>query len=318
MAYVLGIDLGTSSTKTLLLSEDGRTVAKATADYPLSTPQPNWVEQDPAAWWEAVCSTVRQVLAAWSGNPRDIAGVGLSGQMNGAVFLNAQGRPLRPAILWLDHRSVAECEWAQEQAGEAIRAAALNPPQPVYSAAKLLWVQRHEPEVWQQARVFLEPKDYVNFLLTGRLGTELTDASATLLLDLRTRQWAVEVWEPLGIRPDLLPELTEATAVIGEVTPTAAAATGLAASTPVVSGGADMACMAVGSGVVSPGVVSVTIGTAGHVTTCAPFVSEAGYNKIYPMCHAVPGQYFWLGCVFSGGLSLQWFRDALGQLEVTA
>ena len=318
MALVLGIDVGTSSTKALLLAEDGAVRGLGTAGYPLSTPHPRWVEQDPADWWSGTCEAVRRALDAASCDAGEVAVVGLSGQMNGAVFVDAKGRPLRPGIIWLDHRATDECRLMDERAGDALRASACNPPMPVYTAAKVLWVMRHEPDVWKAAAKFIQPKDYVRFRLTGTLGTDLSDASATLLCDLRRRAWATDIFEGLGVRPDLFPELAEPTAVVGEVTAEAADATGLAAGTPMVAGGADMACMVAGSGVVVPGVVSVTIGTAGHVTTCADHVSEAGYNCLWPMCHVVPGQYFWLGCCYTGGASLQWFRDALGGAEVAA
>jgi len=319
MPLALGIDIGTSSVKAVLVDEAGQIVARAVSrEYPLLTPRPQWVEQNPLDWWQATCETTRQILKQSSRHPSEVAGVGLSGQMNGAVYVDRQGQPLGPAPIWLDHRSVSECEWAESIAGEAIRGAALNPPQPVYTAAKLLWAARHDPDLFRQAHMFLEPKDFVRFRLTGTLGTDISDASATLLLDLLKREWAYEVWAPLGIRPDIFPPLARSIDLVGGVTSEAASGTGLVVGTPVVAGGADMACQAAGSGVVIPGVVSVTIGTAGHVTAAARHISDAGYNRIYPMCHVVPDQYFWLGCVFSGGLSYRWFRDALGEPEITA
>jgi xylulokinase len=309
MSFVLGIDLGTSSTKTVLLDENGNVVAHTSASYPLLTPQPHWVEQHPADWWRAVCETIRAVLADSPIRPLAVSAVSLSGQMNGAAFVDAHGNPLRPAPLWLDGRSTRECDEAQEKAGDLLRDLALHRLNPVNVLAKILWAQKHEPDVYAASHKVLIPKDWVRFKLTGQFASDVSDASVSAAFDLRKREWAWEILDALNVRHDLFPPVFESTAVVGYVTPPAAEETGLAVGTPVCAGGGDMACLAVGGGVIAPGVVSVTIGTAGHATTFAENVSDAAFNQLWPMCHAVAGKYFWLGCSYTGGASLAWFKD---------
>jgi xylulokinase len=315
MSFVLGIDLGTSSTKTVLLDESGNVVAQASASYPLLQPQPNWVEQNPADWWHAVCETIRAVLSISQLPNSSISSVALSGQMNGAVFVDAQGNPLRPAPLWLDGRSARECDEAQEKAGDLLRDRALHRLNPVNTLAKILWVRRHEPEVYAASHKVLIPKDWVRFKLTGQFASDVSDASVSAAFDLQRREWAWEILDALNVRHDLFPPTFESTAVVGHVTPQAAEDTGLPVGTPVCAGGGDMACMAVGGGVIAPGMVSVTIGTAGHATTFAEGVSDAAFNQLWPMCHAVPGGYFWLGCTYTGGASLTWFKENVLQAD---
>lgn len=292
-------------------------VAAASASYPLLTPQPGWVEQDPGAWWQAVCHVVHEVFRHLAArrpgfSPREIQGVALSGQMNGAVFVDGDGEPLRPAILWLDHRSQAECDWANERAAGLLRDRALHVLNPVNTLAKVLWAREREPETYRVARWALIPKDWARFRLTGEFATDVSDASATAALDLFTRDWSEAILARLEVRRDLFPPVLESPAIAGTVTAAAAEETGLAPGTPVCAGAADMAALAVGTGVIRPGVASVGIGTAGHAITFAEQVGDAGFNQVWPMCHAVPGGYFWLGCSFTGGACMAWLRSSLG------
>jgi xylulokinase len=309
MAYALGIDLGTSSLKAVLLDDQGSTVVTASADYPLLKPQPSWREQNPQDWWEALCQAVGEVLAGISN--ADVHGVAVSGQINGAVFVNPQGQLLRPAMIWLDQRAQAECDQVNEQVDDLFRRRAVVHLNPVITLGKVLWVRRHQPEIYAQARL-LAPKDWLNFRLTGELKAEISDASTTGAFDLYERCWSAEIQQRLGLKAELFLPLIESHEQVGQVTGEAAAATGLAVGTPVFGGGGDIPCMVLGSGVVAPGIVSVGIGTAGHATAYADSMDDAAYNQLWPMCHTLPGKYAWLGCTFTGGASLTWFRDVFG------
>ena len=310
MAYAIGIDLGTSSLKAVLLDDQGSTVAASSAGYPLLKPQPTWREQNPAEWWDALCRAVGECLESVSST--EVRGVALSGQINGAVFVDRQGDLLRPAMIWLDQRSQAECDRANELAGDLFRRQAVVHLSPVNTLGKVLWLQRHQPEIYDRAGALLAPKDWLNFKLTEMLKAEISDASTTGAFDLHERRWSTEIQERLGLKTELFQPLLASGAVVGEVTGEAAEATGLAIGTTVFGGGGDIPCMILGSGVIAPGIVSVGIGTAGHATVFADRVDHAGFNKLWPMCHAIPGKYTWLGCTFTGGASLTWFRDTLG------
>lgn len=314
MSLVMGIDLGTSSTKTIILDQEGMLVATACASYPMSTPRPGWVEQAPEDWWHAVCATIQESIASLPAPlaASDIKGVAISGQMNGAVPTDQSGVPLRPAILWLDGRSQAECDQANEKAERPLRERALTILNPVNTLAKILWIQGNEPDLYRASKWVLIPKDWVRFRLTGEMLSDVSDASVSGALDLYDRVWSGEILESVGVRDDLFPEVVESTAPAGLVTQSAAGATGLVAGTPVCAGGGDMACMAVGSGAIKPGIVGIGIGTAGHAITYAEDLHDGAFNQLWPMCHSVPDAYFWLGCSYTGGGSLSWFSEQFG------
>ncbi len=318
MALVMGIDLGTSSTKTVLMDDAGQVVSTASANYPLFTPQAGWAEQNPSDWWEALCDTSCQVIQDLktrhpSRSVHDIKGVALSGQMNGAVLVDAEGHPMRPAIAWLDGRSKRECDEANQQAGDLFRKHALQVLNPVNTLAKILWLRENEPDLYADARYALIPKDWGRFKLTGGFASDVSDASVSSAADLYKRDWSNEILDTVKVRRDLFPPVVESPTVVGEITAKAAEETGLAVGTPVCAGGGDMACMAVGGGVIKPGIVNVGIGTAGHALTFAEDVSDAAFDQLWPMCHAAPGKYFWLGCTYTGGGSLTWLRDRFGE-----
>ncbi|MDN5327139.1 MAG: xylulokinase, partial [Moorella sp. (in: firmicutes)] len=257
MPYLLGIDIGTSGTKALLVEETGRVVASAYKEYPLSQPRPGWAEQDPEQWWQAVVAAVREIWVKTGLEGREVAGVGLSGQMHGAVVLGANYQVLRPAILWCDQRTGAECTWMYEEIGEEkLYRWTGNPALPGFTAPKLVWLKKHEPEIYNQIRHVLLPKDYIRFRLTGELATEVSDASGTLLLDVAARRWSGEMLAALELPREWLPRVYESPEVTGQITPEAAAATGLPAGTPVVGGGGDQAAGAVGTGIVAEGLLS--------------------------------------------------------------
>jgi xylulokinase len=320
VSITLGIDVGTSGTKTLAIDERGNVLASASAEYPCAHPRPGWSEQDPELWWGATMATVAEVLARAGVKPDDVVGVGLSGQMHGSVFLDADGRVIRPALLWNDQRTGAECAEIESRAGgrAALVRMVANPALSGFTAPKLLWVRNHEPQNWDRVRQVLLPKDYIRYRLTGTYATEVSDASGTLLLDVANRRWSRELLSLLDIDPALLPPCYESPEVSATVSRTGAQATGLREGTPVVGGGGDQPAGAVGNGIVRAGVVSATMGTSGVVFAHA---REPGYDPLGRLqrgCHAVPGEWHVMGVVLAAGGSLQWFRNELGKAEIEA
>ncbi len=318
MSITLGIDIGTSGTKTLAINERGTILASASLEYPCDHPRPGWSEQDPKFWWDATVQTVKQVLASGQFRPEDVAGVGLSGQMHGSVFLDADGRVIRPALLWNDQRTAAECQEIEDKAGgrEALIRLVGNRAMTGFTAPKLLWVRRHEPEHWDRVKQVLLPKDYVRYRLTGTYATEVSDASGTLLLDVANRRWSHELLGKLQIDPAILPPCYESPEVSGKVSDLGSQATGLAVGTPVVGGGGDQPAGAVGNGIVRQGVVSATMGTSGVIFAHADELGFDPVGRLQRGCHAVPGAWHVMGVVLSAGGSFQWFRNELGKAEV--
>ncbi|MBE3070592.1 MAG: xylulokinase [Planctomycetes bacterium] len=320
MAYLLGIDIGTSGTKTLLVDHRGRIAASVTVEYPCYAPKPAWSEQVPEDWWQATVRSVRGVLAKARAKAADVIGIGLSGQMHGSVFLDKSGRVLRRAILWNDQRTGAECDEITRAAGGRRKLIAMvsNPALTGFTAPKILWVRKHEPKVYDRAAKILLPKDYVRFRLTGEFATEVSDASGTLLLDVARRRWSKKLLGLLKIDPALLPAVYESAEVSGGLSAEAARLTGLAKGTPVVGGGGDQAAGAVGNGIVRRGVISATLGTSGVVFAHADTVETDPLGRVHTFCHAVPGKWHVMGVVLAAGGSLQWFRNTLCQDLVAA
>jgi xylulokinase len=314
--YFLGIDVSTTGAKALLVDEKGGVTASATTALTLQTPKPLWSEQDPREWWKGTAASIRKALADAGAKARDVAAVGLTGQMHGLVLLDARRDVLRPAILWNDQRTGAECAEIERRVGrsELIREVG-NVALTGFTAPKILWVRNHEPEVYKKAKLVLLPKDYVRLRLTGEAAMDKADGSGTILFDLKARGWSRLVLEKLEIPAEWLPPTFEGPEVTGNVTPEAAAETGLAAGTPVMAGGGDQAAGAVGAGAVRPGVVSLTLGTSGVVfaTTEAPLVEPEG--RLHAFCHAVPGRWHFMGVTLSAAGSLQWYRDTLAPKE---
>jgi xylulokinase len=313
MAYLIGIDLGTSGTKTLLLDTRGRVVASATAEYPCLAPRPAWSEQDPAHWVRATGATVRACLA--QAPKGDVLAIGLSGQMHGSVFLDAAGRVLRPAILWNDQRTAAECDEITRLAGGRRKLIAMvaNPALTGFTAPKILWVRRHEPRVYERTVKILLPKDYLRYRLTGEFATEVSDASGTLLLDVRRRQWCKPLLSKLGIDAELMPRCHESPEVTGVLNAAGARLLGLPTGIPVVGGGGDNAAGAVGNGIVRRGVVSAGLGTSGVVFAHSDQVEIDPEGRVHTFCTTVPGQWHVMGVMLAAGGSLQWFRNTLCQ-----
>ena len=323
MQTLLGIDLGTSGVKAALFAaDDGRVVADAFFDYPLSHPNPGWAEQDPADWWQATLSAIRLCLAKGKlvgALPSMIKGVGLSGQMHGIVLLDEAQEVLRPCIIWADQRSDAQCRWMTERVGERnLIDYVSNPALTGFSAPKLLWVRDNEPAVFARTRTVLLPKDYIRYLLTGTVAMEISDAAGTCLLDVKHGVWSQEVLKAVELDPALFPPIVAAAAVAGTITSEVAALTGLPAGIPVAGGGADNACGAIGNGVVRPGLALVSVGTSGIVLahSTGPQVDRSGpIPRVHTFNHGVPNAWYLMGVTQGAGLSMRWVRDNIGLPE---
>ena len=320
MPHLLGIDIGTSGTKTLVCDEDGKVLATAMAEHPISSPRPGWSEQDPLDWWDATCKATRAVLKKARLKAGDVGGIGLSGQMHGSVFLGDGPKPLRPALLWNDQRTAEQCAEIESKAGgrEALIELVANPALTGFTAPKILWVRRHEPKVYARTKHVLLPKDYVRYRMTGEYATEVSDASGMLLLDVANRTWSDKLLGLLDIDKSLLARLYEAPEVTGTLSREGAAALGLKEGIPVVGGAGDQAAGAVGNGIVAPGIVSATLGTSGVVFAHSDSPTRDPGGRVHTMCHAVPGKWCVFGCMLSAGGSFQWLRNQLGAAEVAA
>lgn len=317
--YLLGIDLGTSGTKTVLFDTEGAVVASALEEYPMYQPQNGWAEQDPADWWNAAKNTIRTVLEKSGADPAAVRGLGISGQMHGLVMLDENGRVLRRSIIWCDQRTAEECREITEKVGaQRLIAITANPALTGFTASKILWVRNHEPELYARCRHILLPKDYVRYMLTGQFATEVSDASGMQLLDVPNRCWSKEVLEKLEIDESLLAKVYESPEVTGHVTGEAAALTGLAEGTPVVGGAGDNAAAAVGTGVVESGKALTTIGTSGVVFAHSDSVTIDPQGRVHTFCAAVPGCWTVMSCTLAAGLSLKWFRDNFCREEIQA
>ena len=320
MAVFLGIDIGTSGTKTLAMAENGSILATATEEYPLYSPKPGWSEQEPVDWWTASVKGVRKVMKTAKLKAADVAGIGLSGQMHGSVFLDKSGNVIRPALLWNDQRTAAECDQIEKLAGgrRALIKMVANPALTGFTAPKILWLRNNEPKNFAKTTQVLLPKDYVRYRLTGEFATEVSDASGTLLLDVVKRRWSKKLLGKLDLDAGLFPEVYESEDVSGVLSEIAAKEMGLNAGTPVVGGGGDQAASAIGNGIVRRGVVSATMGTSGVVFAHSDEVQVDPDGRLHTFCHAVRGKWHVMGCVLSAGGSLQWFRNQLCQQEIAA
>ena len=320
MAVFLGIEFGTSGTKTIAMREDGTILASATAEYPLMSPRPGWSEQNPDDWWDATIETVKKVLKTGKIKPDEVAGIGLSGQMHGSVFLDKQQNVIRHAILWNDQRTADECAEIETRVGGRPKLIEMvaNPALTGFTAPKILWLQKNEPKSYAKTTQILLPKDFVRLKLTGEFATDVSDASGTLLLDVRNRQWSKPLLEKLEIKSTLLPKVFESEDVTGTLTEAAAKLLGLKKGVPVVAGAGDQAAGAVGNGIVKRGIISATLGTSGVVFAHSDDVQIDPTGRVHTFCHAVRGKWHIMGCVLSAGGGLQWYRNQLAETEVAA
>lgn len=308
----LGIDVSTTGAKALLIDAQGQVVSSAVTPLHLSTPHPLWSEQDPHEWWAGTAASIRQALAQAGVSGDQVAAVGLTGQMHGLTLLDAQDNVLRPAILWNDQRTAAECAQMTERLGfERLLQLTGNRALTGFTASKILWVHNHEPDVYAKIAHILLPKDYVRFRLTGDYAVDKADGAGMQLFDLQKRDFSPEVLAALEIPAAWMPKTCEGPEVTGVINAAGAEATGLKPGTPVMAGGGDQAAGAVGSGAVEPGIVSLALGTSGVVfaATDEPYVEPEG--RLHAFCHSVPGMWHFMGVMLSAAGSLQWYRDTL-------
>ncbi len=307
----IGLDIGTSGVKGVAIRADGTVASGAISEYPLLTPRPGWAEQDPETWWAATITVLRHLLAKTTG--AHVAGIGLTGQMHGAVFLDDHGAVIRPAILWCDQRTELEAREMTAILGAArVIEITANPILTGFQAPKILWLRNHEPANFARVRHVLLPKDYIRYRLSGAFVSDVSDASGTSLFDVPNRRWATEIMDDLSLPRDWIPDVVESSQLAGEISAEGARETGLRAGTPICGGAGDQAAGAVGAGIVRPGVVSSTMGTSGVVFAYAdrPWLDPDG--RIHTFCHAVPGAWHVMGVILSAGGALRWLRDTLG------
>ena len=317
MKYLLGIDLGTSGTKTVLFSENGSVISSEMVEYPLYQPQNGWAEQDPQDWWNAAVDTIKSVVKNSGVSKDDIVGLGISGQMHGLVMLDENNRVLRPSIIWCDQRTAGECEEITERVGkERLISITANPALTGFTASKILWVRNNQPEIYKKCRKILLPKDYVRYMLTSVFATEVSDAAGMQLLDIKNRCWSDEVLSALEIDKGLLADCYESVEVTGKITKEIAELTGLSENTIVVGGAGDNAAAAIGTGVVCDNKAFTTIGTSGvvYAHTSEMVIDKSG--RVHTFCSAVPGEWLVMGVTQGAGLSLKWFRDNFCTSEV--
>ncbi|MEO6965622.1 MAG: xylulokinase [Acidobacteriaceae bacterium] len=309
----LGIDVGTGGTRAVLINASGKVVASRDAEHaPFQSAFPGWAEQDPEDWWRATQQSIRAVLAAAACKPADIAAIGLTGQMHGAVLLDVEGNVLRPSLIWCDTRSAPQCDWLHAKLGrERVIELTCNPALPNFTLTKILWVREHEPQVFARIAHILCPKDYIRFRLSGVYAMDVQEASGTLLLDVTHRRWSQSMAEASGVPMEWLPQLFESAEICANLSGPAAAETGLQAGTPIVAGAGDQGVGAVGMGILKPGSVSATIGTSGVVFAATDQPVRDPLGRLHTFCHAVAGRWHVMGVTQAAGLSLRWFRDAI-------
>ena len=304
----IGIDVGTSGTKTLVMDENGRVLRSATREYPLSVPQNGWAEQDPALWRDAAIETIREVLAAIDAS--GLKALGLTGQMHGLVCLDSSDNVLCPALLWCDQRTEAECGEITERIGaKRLIELTANPALTGFTSPKILWVRKNKPDVYAKIDKIMLPKDYIRYILTGENASDVSDASGTGLLNVAKRAWDGEVLSKLEIESSWLGKLYESPAVTGRISDKASALTGLPAGTPVVAGAGDNAAAAIGTGVARDGQAFITIGSSGVVFAHTSRMRSDSGGRVHSFCSAVPGEWHIMGVTLAAAMSLKWFRD---------
>src|SRR5215510_2015816 len=314
MTRLLGIDLGTGSVKAVVIDETTKILGVGSQEYPIDIPQPGYAEQEPEGWWRATFHAVRQALAE-AGNG-EIDAIGLSGQMHGVTLIDAKKEPIGPSIIWADQRGAGEVAEVIAAVGtDHLARIAGTAPAAGFMAPTLCWLKKHDPARLEHARACLLPKDYVRLRLTGEVATDASDASATALFDVRQRQWSNVIIEALDLPDHLWPNVFESADIVGALTRSAADALGLQVGIPVAAGCADQPAQAVGSGLIDPGIGSITIGTGGQVFAPlkTPPVDEA--LRLHIFCHAPADRWYVLGAMLSAGMSLRWLRDLLGMKD---
>lgn len=310
----LGLDIGTSGSRAVLIDENGKIIASETVEHaPFASPQIGWAEQDPRDWWRASVKAVRAVLANENIKAEEIGAISFSGQMHGSVFLDERGEVLRPALLWCDQRTEKQCIEITEKIGaEKLIELVCNPAITGFTLPKVLWLKENEPEIYARVKTILLPKDYIRLRLSGDKATDVADASGTLLFDVQKRNWSDAMLDALEIDRNLLPEVYESIEITGKVSAAGAAETGLREGTLIGAGAGDNAAGAIGMGIVEPGTASATIGTSGVIfaVTEKPLFDPRG--RIHTLCHAIPNRWHNTGVTLSAGLSFKWCRENFG------
>lgn len=307
--YVLGIDLGTSSVKVLAMNRAGKVVSQASEKYSLSQPLPGYSEQDPADWVQSTIHCLRQLLTTMGVPGSCIEGVSFSGQMHGLVLLDANNNVLCPAILWNDTRTTLQCQKIEQTFGDHFIELTGNRPLEGFTLPKLLWVKEHQPDIWQKCRTFLLPKDYLRWQFTGKLCTDYSDATGTVMVDIKQRCWSKEICQAVGIPLTMCPSLVESSDYVGNVTPVFAQLSGLSPMTKVFAGGGDNACGALGAAVLEPKTVLSSIGTSGVILKYEGSKCPDYQGRLQMECHTLPKDYYSMGVTLSAGHSLDWFKD---------
>jgi len=315
MSYVIGVDLGTSAVKTLLIDRSGKIVAEATRSYPLFHDHPGWSEQNPEDWVTATIEALQEVASADGVDAASIEGISFSGQMHGLVLLNENGDVVRPAILWNDTRTTEQCREIENVLGETLLKVTRNPALEGFTLPKILWVRQHEQELFNQASIFLLPKDYVRYRLTGELHMDYSDAAGTLLLDVAGKTWSQEVLSAFQLAENFCPPLVESHDLVGTLLPAIAQATGLSTSTKVFAGGADNACGAIGAGILSEGLTLSSIGTSGVILSYENDKSKDFGGKVHFFNHGKQDAYYAMGVTLAAGYSLSWFKKTFASNE---
>jgi xylulokinase len=312
MKYVIGVDLGTSAVKLLLVNKPGEVVLQVSKSYPLIQERSGWSEQNPDDWVKATISGLKELLHQFAGDPEDIEGISFSGQMHGLVLLDENLEVLRNAILWNDTRTTEECREIEERVGkERLLEITKNPALEGFTLPKLLWVKKHEPHLYQKAGAFVLPKDYVRFKLTGKLHMDYSDAAGTLLMNVPEKTWSREIGERVGVDMRLCPPLIDSVDEVGTVTPEITKETGLSPATRVFAGGADNACGAIGAGILKEGKTLVSIGTSGVVLTYEKDGTKDFGGKVHYFNHGAPDAFYTMGVTLAAGYSLSWLKEVL-------
>ncbi|MBN1299261.1 MAG: xylulokinase [Actinobacteria bacterium] len=315
--YIIGIDIGTSGCKTILADNKGRVVASSMEEYPLYTPKPGWAEQDPEDWWKATISTISAVLKKSKIFPQDIKAIGLSGQMHGLIALDSGGNVIRPAFLWNDQRTLKQCSEIINKAGgeKQLLKYTNNSMLPGYTGGKILWLKQKEPQNYQKAAIFLNPKDYIRFKLTGVKATEVSDASGTGLFDVKNRRWSSRLLDILDIPQELLPQCYESPEITGYITKESSGLTGLLQGTAVAGGGGDAVIQTAGTGIINEGILGLTVGTAGIVAMGLESFKFNSTGKLQIFCNNAPNRWHIMGVTLAAGGSMQWFKNTLCRYE---
>jgi xylulokinase len=315
MKYVIGVDLGTSAVKTILVARDGSVRAEAAREYPLYQEKSGWSEQEPEDWVKGTTESLQELVEQSGVHAADIEGISFSGQMHGLVLLDSENRPVRRAILWNDTRTTEQCREIERTLGGKLLKVTRNPALEGFTLPKILWVRRHEPQAFAASCRFVLPKDYVRYRLTGALHMDLSDAAGTLMLDVAERKWSTDVLEAFELSEKLCPPLVEAGGETGTLAAEAASVTGLSPNTRVFAGGADNACGAIGAGILSPGLTLCSIGTSGVILTYEDDADADYRGKVHFFNHGKPDAFYAMGVTLAAGYSLSWFRNTFAAGE---